>query len=196
VAWRRSDGGSDEKLCACVGSNTASRNSGPIAGTRPVPPHTMILPPGFELVAAYAVAAFFFDLAYHHRVPPVQLVLLLATYGALLELGQLWVPGRHGQLSDIGADLANSVIPSIFRSGRARYNSGLRQPLIQPLLPRPVKRSCDDADCSKGSWATRHGEDLIAVAAVFPGAYRDPEFLLVRRRFHRFCPPNKSTAAR
>jgi hypothetical protein len=48
-------------------------------------PHTMILPPGFEHVAAYAVAAFFLGLACHHRVPPVQLVLLLTAYGALLD---------------------------------------------------------------------------------------------------------------
>jgi VanZ family protein len=73
-------------------------------------PHTMILPPAFEHVAAYAVAAFFLGLACYHRVPPVQLVLLLTGYGALLELGQLWVPGRHGQLSDIGADLAGASI--------------------------------------------------------------------------------------
>jgi VanZ family protein len=73
-------------------------------------PHTMILPSAFEHVAAYAFAAFFIGLTCHHRVPPVQLVLLLTAYGALLELGQLWVPGRHGQLSDIGADLAGASI--------------------------------------------------------------------------------------
>jgi VanZ family protein len=68
-------------------------------------PHTAILPAGFE-----HVAAFFLGLACHHRVPPVQLVVLLTAYGALLELGQLWVPGRHAQLSDIGADLAGASI--------------------------------------------------------------------------------------
>jgi VanZ family protein len=73
-------------------------------------PHTIILPPGFEHVAAYAVAAFFVGLACHHRVPPIPLVLLLTAYGALLELGQLWVPGRNGQLSDIRADLAGASI--------------------------------------------------------------------------------------
>jgi len=45
-------------------------------------------------------------LAWHHRVPPVQVVLLLTAYGALLELGQLWVPGRHGQLPDAGWTLS------------------------------------------------------------------------------------------
>jgi VanZ family protein len=73
-------------------------------------PHTMILPSAFEHVAAYSVAALFLCLAYYHRVPPVQLVLLLTTYGALLELRQLRVPGRNGQLSDIGADLAGASI--------------------------------------------------------------------------------------
>jgi VanZ family protein len=73
-------------------------------------PHTMILPPGFEHVAAYAVAAFFLGLACHHRVPPAQLVLLLTAYGALLELGQLWVPERHGQLPDVGMDLIGASI--------------------------------------------------------------------------------------
>jgi VanZ family protein len=70
----------------------------------------MILPPGFEHVATYAVAAFFLGFACYQRLPPVQLVLLLTSYGALLELGQLWVPGRHGQLSDVGADLAGASI--------------------------------------------------------------------------------------
>jgi VanZ family protein len=49
-------------------------------------------------------------LACHHRAPPVQLVVLLTAYGASHELGQLWVPGRHGQLSDIGADLTGASI--------------------------------------------------------------------------------------
>jgi hypothetical protein len=35
---------------------------------------------------------------------------LMHGYGALLELGQLWVPGRNVQLSDIGADLAGASI--------------------------------------------------------------------------------------
>jgi VanZ family protein len=73
-------------------------------------PHTVILPSAFEHVAAYAVAAFFLGCACHHRVPPVRLVVLLTIFGALLELGQLWVPGRNGKLSDIGADLAGASI--------------------------------------------------------------------------------------
>jgi VanZ family protein len=55
-------------------------------------------------------AGFFLGLACHYRVPPVQVVPLLTAYGALLELGQLWVPGRHAQLSDVGADLTGASI--------------------------------------------------------------------------------------
>jgi VanZ family protein len=70
----------------------------------------VILPSGFEHVAAYAVAAFFLGLAYRHRLPPLQVFLLLTAYGALLEFGQLWVPGRNAKLPDIGADLVGASI--------------------------------------------------------------------------------------
>jgi VanZ family protein len=83
-------------------------------------PHTMILPSAFGHVAAYSVAALFLCLAYYHRVPPVRLVLLLTSYGALLELGQLWVPGRNGQLSDIGADLTGASIGMMLALGAIR----------------------------------------------------------------------------
>jgi VanZ family protein len=86
-------------------------------------PHTMILPPGLEHVAAYAVAAFFLSLGYHHRMPPVQLVVLLTAYGALLEIGQVWVPGRHGQLSDVGADLAGATIGVVAALATMRLRS-------------------------------------------------------------------------
>jgi VanZ family protein len=86
-------------------------------------PHTLILPSALEHVAAYAVAAFFLGLACHHRVPPMRLVLLLTAYGALLELGQLWVPGRNGQLSDIGADLAGASIGVMVALAAVRLRS-------------------------------------------------------------------------
>jgi hypothetical protein len=40
-------------------------------------PHTQILPGGLEHVAAYTLAAFFLGLAYHGRLSPVRIVLLL-----------------------------------------------------------------------------------------------------------------------
>jgi hypothetical protein len=54
-------------------------------------------------------------LACHHRVPPVQLVLLLTAFGALLELGQPWVPGRNGQLSLAGASIGVMVASAAMR---------------------------------------------------------------------------------
>src|ERR1700681_11311 len=57
-------------------------------------PHTMILPAVFEHVAAYTVAALFLGLACAGRLS-ARLVLMLTAYGALLELCQLWIPGRN-----------------------------------------------------------------------------------------------------
>jgi VanZ family protein len=73
-------------------------------------PHTGFLPSVLEHVAAYSVAAFCLRLAYYHRLSAIRLVLLLTAYGALLELGQLWVPGRHGQPLDVMADFAGASI--------------------------------------------------------------------------------------
>jgi VanZ family protein len=73
-------------------------------------PHTQILPGGLEHVAAYTLAAFLLGLAYHGRLSPGRIVLLLTAYGALLELGQLWVPGRHGQAIDVVADFVGAMM--------------------------------------------------------------------------------------
>jgi len=79
-------------------------------------PRTTFLPSALEHVAAYSVAAFFLGLAYYHRLSAIRLVLLLTAYGALLELAQLWVPGRHGQLSDVMADFAGASIGVLLAS--------------------------------------------------------------------------------
>jgi VanZ family protein len=79
-------------------------------------PQTGFLPSALEHVAAYSVAAFCLRLAYYRRLPPIRLVLLLTAYGALLEIGQLWVPGRHGQISDIMADFAGASIGVVVAS--------------------------------------------------------------------------------
>jgi VanZ family protein len=86
-------------------------------------PHTVVLPPAFEHVAAYMVAAFFVCLAYHRRVSPIWLVLLLTAYGAFLELGQLWIPGRNGNLTDIGADLTGALIGVMAASAALRLRN-------------------------------------------------------------------------
>jgi len=79
-------------------------------------PHTGILPGGLEHVAAYTLAAFLLGLAYHDRLSPVRIVLLLTAYGALLELGQLWVPGRHGEAIDVLADFIGASIGALIAS--------------------------------------------------------------------------------
>jgi hypothetical protein len=127
-------------------------------------PHTMILPPGFEHVAAYAVAAFFLGLACSQRLPPMQLVLLLTSYGALLELGQLWVPGRHGQLSDVGADLAGASIgvmvalacgPLASRPGRLSAHEEAPPERDQGCPCRHREAQLGDMGCNEASYPAR-----------------------------------------
>jgi len=72
-------------------------------------PHTG-LPGGLEHVAAYVIAGFLLRLAYHERLSAIRVILLLTVYGAILELAQLWVPGRSGKLIDITADFAGASI--------------------------------------------------------------------------------------
>jgi VanZ family protein len=79
-------------------------------------PHTMILPGAMEHVSAYIVATFLLCLAYHNRLSPLRVILLLTAYGALLELGQLFVPGRHGNPSDVVADFAGAAIGAVVAS--------------------------------------------------------------------------------
>jgi VanZ family protein len=55
-------------------------------------------------------AAFLLRLAYFGWLSPLRLVLMLTAYGALLELGQLWVPGRNGQIIGIMADFFGASI--------------------------------------------------------------------------------------
>lgn len=83
-------------------------------------PHTMILTSGLEHVAAYMVAAFLLCLTYYGRLSPVRIVLILTAYGALLELAQLWIPGRHGQSIDIFADFLGAAIGVSVASALAR----------------------------------------------------------------------------
>jgi VanZ family protein len=71
-------------------------------------PHTIILPSVFEHVAVYTVAGLSVGLAYAGRLSSIRLILVLTAYGALLELCQLWIPGRHGQTIDIAADFAGA----------------------------------------------------------------------------------------
>jgi VanZ family protein len=91
-------------------------------------PHTSILPSEFkhvsaytfEHVSAYAIAGFLLWLWYYSRISPIRLVLMLTAYGALLEVAQLWVPGRHGQAVDIVADFVGALFGVLVASVLAR----------------------------------------------------------------------------
>jgi VanZ family protein len=82
-------------------------------------PHTDA-PGGLEHAAAYVVAGFLLSTVCYGRLSALRVVLMLAAYGALLELGQLWVPGRNGQLADIVADFAGASIGALVAMALAR----------------------------------------------------------------------------
>jgi VanZ family protein len=88
-------------------------------------PHTIILPSVLEHVVAYTVAAFLLGSAYDGRLSPIGLVLILTIYGALMELCQLWIPGRNGHFVDIFADFAGASIGAVIASALLRLNRQL-----------------------------------------------------------------------
>jgi VanZ family protein len=66
-------------------------------------------PSVLEHFGAYAGAAFIATLGYQRRVGHFQIAALLISYAGLLELAQLWVPGRHSKAVDF-AFSASGVI--------------------------------------------------------------------------------------
>ena len=64
-------------------------------------------------VVAYAVATVFLVAAFSEKISAFRIVALLTAYGSVLEIGQLWVPGRTARLTDIGADLLGAVIGAL-----------------------------------------------------------------------------------
>jgi VanZ family protein len=67
-------------------------------------PETSI-PHQFEHLLIFAAAGAAFGLAYETMLP--LLVLRLASFAAAVEIAQLFVPGRHGRLSDFVVDAAS-----------------------------------------------------------------------------------------
>ena len=63
-----------------------------------------------NIASWHSVAALFLGLARAGRLSATRLVLMLTVYGALLELCQLWIPGRNAQVIDIAADFVGSSI--------------------------------------------------------------------------------------
>ena len=73
-----------------------------------------------EHFVAYAGAACIAMLGYGRRVTPLPIAALLIAYAGLLELGQLWIPGRHSAVVDFGFSaagvVAGVVIGQLFRA--------------------------------------------------------------------------------
>lgn len=64
--------------------------------------------PGFEHLAAFAVTGLLFGLAYPRALVPV--IVLVLCSACILEVLQLFVPGRHARVSDLVVKLAGGGI--------------------------------------------------------------------------------------
>jgi VanZ family protein len=80
-----------------------------------------------EHMVAYAGASFVIASVYARRLGPVRLAALLVVYAGLLELGQLWSPGRHSSPFDWLASSAGVVAGLIF-FGLLSRRLGLARP--------------------------------------------------------------------
>jgi VanZ family protein len=74
-------------------------------------PHTGFAGP-LEHIAAYAIAGGLLTLGYYKRNQPFVGVLSLSLYAAILEIAQIWVPGRNPSVIDFVASSAGALIGS------------------------------------------------------------------------------------
>ena len=72
-------------------------------------PHTGA-PGPLEHLAAYAIAAGLLTFGYDKRSQPFVIVLSLCLYAAILEIAQIWVPGRDPKFIDFAASSAGALI--------------------------------------------------------------------------------------
>jgi VanZ family protein len=78
---------------------------------RELRPHTGFAPP-LEHISAYAIGAGLLTLGYYKRNRPLFVVLSLSLYAAILEIAQIWVPGRNPTVIDFAASSAGALIGS------------------------------------------------------------------------------------
>jgi VanZ family protein len=78
---------------------------------RELRPHTGV-PGPLEHIAAYAIVGGLLTFGYHKRSQLFILVLFLSLYAAILEIGQIWVPGRDPKFIDFAASSAGALIGS------------------------------------------------------------------------------------
>ena len=72
-------------------------------------PHIGVAGP-LEHLAAYAIAAGLLTVGYDKRSQPLVLILSLSLYAAILEIAQIWVPGRNPTVIDLAASSAGALI--------------------------------------------------------------------------------------
>ena len=75
-------------------------------------PHTGA-PESLEHVAAYALTGALLTFGYRKRGQPFIIVLSLSLYAAILEIAQIWAPGRNPQFTDFVASSAGALIGSV-----------------------------------------------------------------------------------
>ena len=63
-----------------------------------------------EHVVAYLGAGVVAAFGYGRRISYVQITALLAGYAGVLEIGQLWVSGRHPQFIDFAAGSFGAIV--------------------------------------------------------------------------------------
>jgi VanZ family protein len=66
----------------------------------------------FEHIAAYLISTMLWVSAFP-RTSPWMIGSALAVYAGILELGQIYVPGRHSQLEDFAASCAGVVMVAV-----------------------------------------------------------------------------------
>jgi VanZ family protein len=101
---------------------------------RELRPHTGA-PGPVEHLAAYAIVGALLAFGYHKRSQPFIIALSLLLYASILEIAQIWVPGRNPTVVDFAASSAGALIGSAFTwvgfratNALSKYRSG-KQPI-------------------------------------------------------------------
>jgi hypothetical protein len=97
------------------------------------PQNVLGLPGGYEHLLAYMLTAGTLGLAYREATSRALLLTLLVICAALLEIAQIWVPGRTSQLIDFGAS-------SIGAGGGLLTAAVIDQFVSPPLDGEPMDR--------------------------------------------------------
>jgi VanZ family protein len=67
-------------------------------------------PSQFEHMAAYIGAATALAFIYAPELKAIRVVVFLGAFGAVLEVLQIWIPGRNASFVDVAADVAGAFV--------------------------------------------------------------------------------------